>query len=117
MKKLAILTEVKEVMEVEAFRAKTNGEVSDKFLSWNADPYSTVNQWTFKDMLFSYNTVIALISGHDLYVTSRKYSTTTSKFQNQMVRKAEGFNVITIDQRDLEAMAYRRFNHEQFITV
>lgn len=109
MLKLAILTEVKETISVEAFRARTNGEVSDKFLSWNPDPYSTVNQWTYQDMLFSYNTVIAILSGHDLYVTSRKYSTTTSKFQNQMVRKAEGFNVIVTDQRDLEAMAYRRY--------
>ena len=113
MYKTVNLTKVNETKSVdEVTRVPRNGDVIDKFLSWDTDAYSTANQWTYKDMLFSYNTLIAVIGeGKDLYVTSTKYSTTTSKLQGQMKRQAEldAFNIHTIDQKVLEEMVKDRF--------
>lgn len=113
MYKTVNLTKVNETKSVdEVTRVPRNGDVIDKFLSWDTDAYSTANQWTYKDMLFSYNTLIAVIGeGKDLYVTSTKYSTTTSKLQGQMKRQAEldAFNIHTIDQKELEEMVKDRF--------
>ena len=115
MYKIANFTKVNETRTVsDITRVPRNGDVIDKFLSWDTDAYSTANQWTFKDMLFSYNTLIAVIGeGNNLYVTSTKYSTTTSKLQGQMKRQAEGdnFNIHIIDQKELEEMVETRFQH------
>ena len=92
-------------------RVQRNGDVIDKFLTWDTDAYSTANQWTYKDMLFSYNTLIAVIGeGSNIYVTTTKYSVTTSKFQGQMIRQAErdGFTVNYISQQELEQMVDAR---------
>lgn len=113
MYKIANFTKVNETRTVsDVTRVQRNGDVIDKFLSWDTDAYSTANQWTYKDMLFSYNTLIAVIGeGKDLYVTSTKYSTTTSKLQGQMKRQAEmdAFNIHVIDQKELEEMVETRF--------
>lgn len=113
MYKIVNLTKVNESKTVsEVTRVPRNGSVIDKFLCWDADAYGTANQWTYKDMLFSYNTLIAVIGeGSNLYVTSTKYSTTTSKLQGQMTRQAErdSFNIHIIEQKDLEEMVKDRF--------
>lgn len=113
MYKIVNLTKVNENKTVsEVTRVPRNGSVIDKFLSWDTNAYSTVNQWTYKDMLFSYNTLIAVIGeGNNLYVTSTRYSTTTSKLQGQMKRQAENdnFNIHVIEQKDLEEMVKDRF--------
>ena len=113
MYKIVNLTKVNENKTVsDVTRVPRNGSVIDKFLSWDTDAYSTVNQWTYKDMLFSYNTLIAVIGeGNNLYVTSTRYSTTTSKLQGQMKRQAENdnFNIHVIEQKDLEEMVKDRF--------
>lgn len=113
MYKIANFTKVNETRTVsDITRVPRNGDVINRFLSWDTDAYSTANQWTYKDMLFSYNTLIAVIGeGKDLYVTSTKYSTTTSKLQGQMKRQAEldNFNIHTIDQKELEEMVETRF--------
>lgn len=113
MYKIANFTKVNETRTVsDVTRVPRNGDVINRFLSWDTDAYSTTNQWTYKDMLFSYNTLIAVIGeGKDLYVTSTKYSTTTSKLQGQMKRQAEldAFNIHTIDQKVLEEMVKDRF--------
>lgn len=113
MYKIVNLTKVNEHKTVsEVTRVPRNGSVIDKFLCWDADAYGTANQWTYKDMLFSYNTLIAVIGeGNNLYVTSTKYSTTTSKLQGQMKRQAEmdNFNIHIIEQKDLEEMVKDRF--------
>lgn len=113
MYKTVNLTKVNETRTVEdVTRVPRNGDVVNRFLSWDTDAYSTANQWTYKDMLFSYNTLIAVIGeGKDLYVTSTKYSVTTSKLQGQMKRQAEmdSFNIHVIDQKELEEMVETRF--------
>lgn len=113
MYKIVNLTKVNESKTVsEVTRVPRNGSVIDKFLCWDTDAYGTANQWTYKDMLFSYNTLIAVIGeGSNLYVTSTKYSTTTSKLQGQMTRQAErdSFNIHIIEQKDLEEMVKDRF--------
>lgn len=113
MYKIVNLTKVNESKTVsEVTRVPRNGSVIDKFLCWDSDAYGTANQWTYKDMLFSYNTLIAVIGeGSNLYVTSTKYSTTTSKLQGQMTRQAEkdNFNIHIIEQKDLEEMVKDRF--------
>lgn len=113
MYKIVNLTKVNENKTVsEVTRVPRNSSVIDKFLSWDTNAYSTVNQWTYKDMLFSYNTLIAVIGeGNNLYVTSTRYSTTTSKLQGQMKRQAENdnFNIHVIEQKDLEEMVKDRF--------
>ncbi len=113
MYKIANFTKVNETRTVsDVTRVPRNGNVIDKFLSWDAEAYGTANQWTYKDMLFSYNTLIAVIGeGNNLYVTSTKYSTTTSKLQGQMKRQAEmdAFNIHVIDQKELEEMVETRF--------
>lgn len=113
MYKIANFTKVNETRTVsDVTRVPRNEDVINRFLSWDTDAYSTANQWTYKDMLFSYNTLIAVIGeGKDLYVTSTKYSTTTSKLQGQMKRQAEldAFNIHTIDQKVLEEMVETRF--------
>lgn len=113
MYKIANFTKVNETRTVsDVTRVPRNGDVINRFLSWDTDAYSTANQWTYKGMLFSYNTLIAVIGeGKDLYVTSTKYSTTTSKLQGQMKRQAEldAFNIHTIDQKVLEEMVETRF--------
>lgn len=115
MYKIVNLTKVNESKTVsEVTRVPRNGDVIDKFLCWDTDAYGTANQWTYKDMLFSYNTLIAVIGeGSNLYVTSTKYSTTTSKLQGQMTRQAEkdNFNIHIIEQKDLEEMVKDRFQH------
>ena len=113
MYKTVNLTKVNETKTVsEVTRVPRNRDVIDIFLCWDSDAYGTANQWTYKDMLFSYNTLIAVIGGgSNIYVTSTKYSTTTSKFQGQMKRQAEkdNFNIHIIDQKDLEEMVKDRF--------
>lgn len=113
MYKIANFTKVNETRTVsDVTRVQRNGDVIDKFLCWDIDAYGTVNQWTYKDMLFSYATLIAVIGeGNNLYITSTKYSTTTSKLQGQMKRQAEkdNFNIHIIDQKDLEEMVKDRF--------
>lgn len=113
MYKTVNLTKVNEHKTVsDVTRVSRNGDVIDKFLCWDADAYGTANQWTYKDMLFSYNTLIAVIGeGSNLYITSTKYSTTTSKLQGQMKRQAErdNFNIHVIAQKELEEMVKDRF--------
>ena len=115
MYKTVNLTKIGENKTVsDVTRVSRNGDVIDKFLCWDTDAYSTANQWTYKDMLFSYNTLIAVIGeASNLYVTSTKYSTTTSKLQGQMQRQAErdNFNIHVITQKELEEMVKDRFQH------
>lgn len=52
MYKIANFTKVNETRTVsDVTRVQRNGDVIDKFLSWDTDAYSTANQWTYKDML------------------------------------------------------------------
>jgi hypothetical protein len=78
-----------------------NDEVITKFIMGESAHSSNKNLRTDGEKLINYNTVIAQKIGRTIVVSSTKYSSTTSKIQNQLKRAILDNGCYKIELRDM----------------
>lgn len=90
-----------------------NIDVIKAFL--NDERGKTKNLWTDGASLVNYNTTIGHWFNDTVFVNKHRYSTTTSKLQNQLIREAElaGVKVVVTDVVGNIDLVYFAINYSE----